>query len=79
MNDDPFSSDFFQEAEEKHKEHVKENSVIRRVFGFGLLATVVVLVLNLVIYGAIVAVVLWVALTVLKHFGVLTIVLGAIA
>ena len=76
MTDDPFSP--FQEAEEKHKERAKEKSMIRRVFGFGLLATVVVIALNLVIYGAIVAVVLWVGLTILQHFGVLA-VLGLIA
>ena len=71
MDDDPFDSPFFNEQREKHKERVKEQSVIRRWFGFGLAATLVLVVINLLIYGALVAVVLWVALTILQHFGVL--------
>lgn len=71
MKGDPFDSAFFNEQREKHRERAKENSTIRRWFGFGLLATLVLVVLNLLVYGAVVAVVLWVALTILQHFGVL--------
>lgn len=71
MKDDPFDSPFFREQREKHKERAKEQSAIRRWFGFGLAATLVIIVLNLLIYGAVVAVVLWVVLTILQHFGVL--------
>ena len=71
MNDDPFDSQFFREQREKHRERAKEQSAIRRWFGFGLLATLVIVVLNLLFYGGLVAVVLWVALTILQHFGVL--------
>lgn len=77
MRDDPFDTAFFREQREKRKEQAKEQSAIRRWFGFGLLATFILVVLNLLIYGAIVAVVLWVALTLLQHFDVL--VLAAVA
>ena len=74
MNDDPFDSAFFNEQREKHRERAKEQSAIRRWFGFGLLATLVIVAINLLVYGAVVAVVLWVALTILQHFGVLAMV-----
>ena len=72
--DDPFDSQFFREQREKNREWAKENSRLRRWFGFGIVATLVIIALNLLVYGAIVAVVLWVALTILQHFGVLAIV-----
>lgn len=75
-DNDPFDSEFFRNAEQDHKERLKEQSAIRRWFGFGLAAALVILVINLLAYGAIVAVVLWVALTILQHFDVLMLGVG---
>lgn len=44
-----------------------------------LLLTIVVVALNLLFYGALAAVVLWVALTLLQHFGVLMLGIGVLA
>lgn len=73
-DNDPFDSRFFREQQEKREEEIKENAgLFRRVFGWGLAAAIVGLVIQLVVLGAAVAVVLWVAMTILQHFGVLMI------
>ncbi len=69
-DDDPFDSQFFHDQREELKE---DAGLFRRVFGWGMAAAIVGFVLQLVVLGATVAVVLWVALTILQHFSVLMI------
>ena len=79
MRDDPFDTAFFREQREKREREREENAgLFRRVFGWGLAAAVVLVVLNLLIIVATVAVVLWVALTILQHFGVLMLFVGVV-
>jgi hypothetical protein len=67
---DPFDDDFFDGG---------VGPSTGKMLAAGVVATILSLVLSVVFYGAIVAVVLWVALTVLEHFGVLMVGLGAVA
>lgn len=73
-DDDPFDSPFFRKQRERREERRKENAgLFRRIFGWGVLAVLVSIVIQLLLVGAVVAVILWVALTILQHFGVLMI------
>lgn len=81
MNDGPLFEKHRERVEqrrEERKERIKDESSFRRLFGFGLLAGVVLLLLNLLVIGAVIAVVLWVALTILQHFGVLMLAVGVV-
>ena len=64
---DPFDDDFFDGG---------VGPSTGKMLAGGVVATILSLILSVVFYGAVAAAVLWVALTVLEHFGVLMLGVG---